>query len=154
MEGLLVDQIEKPSACMESDCVPLLHGPADDALPAASLPLHAPHTHSDVSNSSAKKTQQLILDGKGCNWHQSPIFAPQDKERKSSDSLPILDFDLLCATIAMQREPLSVDIQRDACEVGVQRMWEGGVLDCFENREIALKTCWFVSHPLCFVGYD
>lgn len=139
MEASVVDKIQNPS-CMESDCSPLLHEPSNDGSPAASLPLHVPHAPPDVCDSSANKTQHLILDGKGCNWHQSPIFAPQDKDRKSVDSLPILDFDLLCATIAMQREPLSVDIQRDACEVGVQRMWEGGVFDCFENREIALQT--------------
>lgn len=93
---------------------------------------------------SDKKVQRVIIDGKGRNWHQSPILALQpheDKERKSMDSLPILDFDLLCATVAMQSEPLSLEVQRDAGEVGgVQRMWEGGVLDCFDNTEIALQT--------------
>ncbi|KAI5054955.1 hypothetical protein GOP47_0030445 [Adiantum capillus-veneris] len=128
------EQIERPS--LSSECSPLL---SEQFSNASSLP---PPQHDDPAacDSSAKKVQQLILDGKGSNWHQSPIFAPQDKERKPEDALPIMDFDLLCATIAMQREPLSVDVQRDACEVGVQRMWEGGVLDCFEDKEIALRT--------------
>ena len=57
--------------------------------------------------SSTQKVKQLIIDANGSNWHQSPIFAVQDKEQKPMENLPILDFDLLCATIAMQREPVS-----------------------------------------------
>jgi hypothetical protein len=96
--------------------------------------------------SSTQKMKPLVIDANGSNWHQSPIFAIQDREQKPMEDLPILDFDLLCATIAMQREPVlsQLDIQRDSCEVGVQRMWEGGVLDCLENKEIALRTLWFV----------
>ncbi|MCO5589249.1 hypothetical protein L7F22_043215 [Adiantum nelumboides] len=118
---------------LSSECSPLLSSDELSLLPRQ-------HEDSAACDSSAKKVQHLILDGKGSNWHQSPIFAVQDKERNPEDNLPILDFDLLCATIAMQREPLSVDVQRDACEVGVQRMWEGGVLDCLEDKEIALRT--------------
>ena len=106
--------------------------------------------------SSTQKVKQLIIDANGSNWHQSPIFAVQDKERNSMENLPILDFDLLCATIAMQREPISsLDIQRDTCEVGVQRMWEGGVLDCLDNKEIALRTFWFVLFVVVelFISY-
>eukprot|EP00250_Pteridium_aquilinum_P006079 c16064_g1_i1 orf=555-1505(+) len=138
MEVSHIDEIERPSNAA-SECLPLLHEPSTNILSSSPLP-HVPSEDVSVCNSSSKRVQHLILDGKGSNWHQSPIFAPQDKDGKSVDSLPVLDFDLLCASIAMQREPLSVDIQRDACEVGVQRMWEGGVLDCFESREIALQT--------------
>lgn len=124
---------ERPS--VTSECSPLL---SEHNAGASSTP---PPQHDETTcDTSAKKVQHLIIDGKGSNWHQSPIFAPQEREREPEDSLPILDFDLLCATIAMQREPLSVEVQRDACEVGVQRMWEGGVLDCFEDKEIALRT--------------
>lgn len=144
MEDLHVDQPVTPP------CEVSIESLNDDTACASSVNLgvgillphdnHEPLNGDPACGSSAKKVQHMIIDGKGSNWHQSPIFAPHDKERKSLDSLPILDFDLLCATIAMQREPLSLDIQRDSCEVGVQRMWEGGVLDCFDNKEIALQT--------------
>ncbi|MQL91504.1 hypothetical protein Taro_024116 [Colocasia esculenta] len=67
----------------------------------------------------------------------------------------VLDFDMLCATVAMQTQGFSVEKrgkggmvaveeeEEEAGEVGgVQRMWEGGVLDCFQDHRIAIEaTC-------------
>lgn len=66
----------------------------------------------------------------------------------------VLDFDMLCATVALQTQGFSVDkrgsggVGEDedelAAEVGgVQRMWEGGVLDCLQDRQIAIETSWY-----------
>lgn len=126
-----VSQCEQHKRSFETTCIPPVQLPEpihDDAESAAS---------------AERQAQRLIIDGKGSNWHQSPILAlqsTQEKERKSLDTLPILDFDLLCARVAMQSEPLSLEIQRDGAEVGVQRMWEGGVLDCLDDTDIAVQT--------------
>ncbi|KAH7280247.1 hypothetical protein KP509_37G057700 [Ceratopteris richardii] len=129
-----LEQEERPSTT--SECSPLLSdNPTDDA---SNAPLQS--NGSSASDAPVKKTHRLIIDGIRSNWHQSPIFAPQDKETRLENGVSILDFDFLCASVAMQRDPLSVDAQRDAYEAGVQRMWEGGVLDCFEDKEIALQT--------------
>ncbi|CAA6675022.1 unnamed protein product [Spirodela intermedia] len=63
----------------------------------------------------------------------------------------VLDFDLLCATVALQTQGFSVDkrgsgdVGEDEDELaveveGVQRMWEGGVFDCLQDRQIAIET--------------
>ncbi|KAH7280248.1 hypothetical protein KP509_37G057700 [Ceratopteris richardii] len=135
-----LEQEERPSTT--SECSPLLSdNPTDDA---SNAPLQS--NGSSASDAPVKKTHRLIIDGIRSNWHQSPIFAPQDKETRLENGVSILDFDFLCASVAMQRDPLSVDAQRDAYEAGVQRMWEGGVLDCFEDKEIALQTLLSVIH--------
>ncbi|XP_074583524.1 uncharacterized protein LOC141839630 [Curcuma longa] len=68
----------------------------------------------------------------------------------------VLDFDILCATVALQTRGLSVEKRRREEEeeegeeagdeeigaelAGVQRMWEGDIVDCFDDRRIAIET--------------
>eukprot|EP00249_Psilotum_nudum_P016419 c25816_g1_i2 orf=214-993(+) len=92
----------------------------------------------------------FVIDGLGRSWHQSPVVMlppasqqQQERGRKSSDRLPIVDFDVLCATVARQSEALAVELDQTLAEEtagGVQRMWEGGVLACFDESEIVLQT--------------
>ncbi|KAG6512041.1 hypothetical protein ZIOFF_030132 [Zingiber officinale] len=65
----------------------------------------------------------------------------------------VLDFDILCATVALQTRGLSAEKRRLEEEgeeagdeeigaelAGVQRMWEGDIVDCFDDRRIAIET--------------
>eukprot|EP00262_Sarcandra_glabra_P015112 TRINITY_DN4589_c2_g1_i1.p1 TRINITY_DN4589_c2_g1~~TRINITY_DN4589_c2_g1_i1.p1 ORF type:complete len:276 (+),score=42.95 TRINITY_DN4589_c2_g1_i1:159-986(+) len=72
----------------------------------------------------------------------------EEAEERFLEGVAVLDFDMLCATVALQTQGFSVEKRGKAEEVdedggeigGVQRMWEGEVLDCFEDRRIALET--------------
>ncbi|KAF8411273.1 hypothetical protein HHK36_003820 [Tetracentron sinense] len=65
-------------------------------------------------------------------------------EENFMESMTVLDFDMLCSMIALQTEGKWRKLEQadeDGREIGgVQRMWEGEVLDCFEDRRIALET--------------
>ncbi|XP_008775767.2 uncharacterized protein LOC103696045 [Phoenix dactylifera] len=67
------------------------------------------------------------------------------------EGLAVLDFDMLCATVALQTQGFSVEKRRMGMLEeeeeeeggdfdGLQRMWEGHVLDCFEDRRIAIES--------------
>eukprot|EP01018_Ginkgo_biloba_P006918 Gb_31922 [translate_table: standard] len=76
-------------------------------------------------------------DGKPSLGNQEPVL------ESSGEGMAVLDFDVLCATVAMQSEGLSFEIRSLSGREsggGVQRMWEGGLLDCLDNREISLRT--------------
>lgn len=72
------------------------------------------------------------------------------------EGVAVLDFDMLCATVALQTQggyslsKLAAADHDDGVAsgefVGVQRMWEGDVCDCFDDRRIALQTFWYVVH--------
>ncbi|KAL5972944.1 hypothetical protein ACLOJK_039751 [Asimina triloba] len=71
----------------------------------------------------------------------------QEQEERLLEDVVVLDFDMLCATVAMQTQGFSVGNggkvgggEEEGEFGGVQRMWEGEVLDCFEDRRIALET--------------
>lgn len=77
--------------------------------------------------------------------------AGQEREENFLEGVAVLDFDMLCATVALQTqgylvgkvgkvEGLNGEEEEEGEFGGVQRMWEGGVLDCFEDRSIALET--------------
>ncbi|ONK74661.1 uncharacterized protein A4U43_C03F8830 [Asparagus officinalis] len=56
-----------------------------------------------------------------------------------------IDFDMLWHPVALQTQGISTNkgVREDAFELdfgGVQRMWEGRVLDCFEDRRIAIES--------------
>ncbi|XP_042520815.1 protein PLANT CADMIUM RESISTANCE 8 [Macadamia integrifolia] len=79
---------------------------------------------------------------------EKPINGVEEKEEDTFiEGMTVLDFDMLCSTVALQTqgfskekwEKLGEDI--DGTEIGgVQRMWEGEVLDCFVDRRIAIET--------------
>jgi hypothetical protein len=70
------------------------------------------------------------------------------------EGMQVLDFDILCATVAMQSEHLSFEFQRLSdreADGGVHRMWEGDLMDCCDDRNIFLRTTLYVSWP-CFLS--
>ncbi|KAL5731136.1 hypothetical protein ACHQM5_003894 [Ranunculus cassubicifolius] len=80
---------------------------------------------------------------------KSAINGEEEEEEKLMEGMSVLDFEMLCASVALQAEKgLSCkenweNLDDDGGDIGgggVQRMWEGDVLDCFEHRGIALQT--------------
>uniref|UniRef100_A0A5B7AR90 PLAC8 family protein n=1 Tax=Davidia involucrata TaxID=16924 RepID=A0A5B7AR90_DAVIN len=73
--------------------------------------------------------------------------AGEEEEEKFLEGVAVLDFDMLCSTVAMQTQgkwrKLDNHEYEDGGEFGgVLRMWEGELLDCFEDRRVALEsTC-------------
>ncbi|XP_070678958.1 protein PLANT CADMIUM RESISTANCE 10-like isoform X3 [Malus domestica] len=75
----------------------------------------------------------------------------EEKERLLEGSgMAVVDFDLLCSTVALQTQgKLAAKLQSfprgeedgDAGDLGgVFRMWEGEVLECFDDRRVALES--------------
>ncbi|KAL4201854.1 hypothetical protein AMTRI_Chr02g260810 [Amborella trichopoda] len=69
----------------------------------------------------------------------------EEEDDKFLEGMAVLDFDMLCATVALQSQGLYSEKGRDlkgagGGGVGLQRMWEGQVFDCFEDRRIAIET--------------
>ncbi|XP_043690178.1 protein PLANT CADMIUM RESISTANCE 8-like [Telopea speciosissima] len=81
---------------------------------------------------------------------EKPINGVEEKgEDTFMEGVTVLDFDMLCATVALQTQEFSKEkwdkleenIHGNGMEIGgVQRMWEGEVLDCFVDRRIAIET--------------
>ncbi|XP_059623623.1 uncharacterized protein LOC132266674 isoform X2 [Cornus florida] len=75
----------------------------------------------------------------------------EDEEAaKLLEGVAVLDFDVLCSTVAMQTQGKAIKLNsNDEYEEGggefgggVLRMWEGELLHCFEDHRIALQsTC-------------
>lgn len=68
-------------------------------------------------------------------------------EGKLEEGMAMLDFDMLCSTVAMQTQgkwtKLELDEDFEAGEFGgVLRMWEGEVLDCLDDRRVAMEAAW------------
>ncbi|KAL6206989.1 PREDICTED: uncharacterized protein LOC101311253 [Fragaria vesca subsp. vesca] len=76
--------------------------------------------------------------------------AAEETERLVDDGgMAVLDFDMLCSTVALQTQGKSAakfqsfdgGDEAEAAELGgVFRMWEGELLDCFEDRRVALES--------------
>ncbi|XP_058090794.1 protein PLANT CADMIUM RESISTANCE 8 isoform X1 [Magnolia sinica] len=71
----------------------------------------------------------------------------EEGEETILEGMAVLDFDMLCATVAMQTQGIlagkggKMEGEEEGGEFGgVQRMWEGEVLDCFDDRRIVLET--------------
>ncbi|CAH2042905.1 unnamed protein product, partial [Thlaspi arvense] len=70
------------------------------------------------------------------------------EEERFLGGVTVLDFDMLCSTVAMQTEGKYRKLQvhdegeggQDKEFGGILRMWEGELLDCFEDRRIALES--------------
>ncbi|XP_020589894.1 uncharacterized protein LOC110031159 [Phalaenopsis equestris] len=74
------------------------------------------------------------------------------------EEVAVLDFDMLCAAVALQTQGVKVErrIEKEEEENrgddelgGVQRMWEGDVLGCLEDQRIAMEA---VCCPCCRFG--
>ncbi|KAI3716924.1 hypothetical protein L1987_68158 [Smallanthus sonchifolius] len=75
--------------------------------------------------------------------------AAKDEERLI-ERVAVLDFDMLCSTVAMKTNEgkwnkLEEIYDEDGGELGggVFRMWEGDVLDCFDDRRLVLQSSFF-----------
>ncbi|KAF8414017.1 hypothetical protein HHK36_002016 [Tetracentron sinense] len=70
----------------------------------------------------------------------------EDGEETFMEGIAVLDFDMLCSTVALQTQGKWGNLEQtdeNGAEIGgVQRMWEGDVLHCFEDRRIALETAF------------
>lgn len=72
------------------------------------------------------------------------------EEEELIEGMAVLDFDMLCSTVALQTQGKwtrleSVDAgddEKGGDLGGVLRMWEGEVLDCCEDRRIAIESAW------------
>lgn len=63
------------------------------------------------------------------------------------EGISVLDFDLLCSTVALQtqgkwRKLESSDGEDDEYGGGVLRLWEGDVMDCLEDRRLCIESAW------------
>jgi len=60
----------------------------------------------------------------------------------------VVDFDMLCSTVALQTHGKwgklgSIGDEEEGADFGgVLRMWEGELLDFFDDRRIALESTW------------
>ncbi|GAB4826830.1 hypothetical protein Ancab_033709 [Ancistrocladus abbreviatus] len=67
-----------------------------------------------------------------------------EEEERLLGGMAVLDFDMLCSTVAMQSQGKWRLVENDGGEGvdfgGVFRMWEGEVLDCFEDRRVAIES--------------
>lgn len=82
-----------------------------------------------------------------------------EEEEKFLEGVTLLDFDMLCSTVAMQTQGkwTKLETTQDASTTaadfgGVFRMWEGELLDCFEDRRIAIESAWLDS-LICLLFY-
>ncbi|THG14933.1 hypothetical protein TEA_015397 [Camellia sinensis var. sinensis] len=75
----------------------------------------------------------------------------EEEEQKFLEGVTVLDFDMLCSTVASQTQgkwrnldTLHHDESQDGVVGaefgGVLRMWEGEVVNCFDDRRIALQS--------------
>ncbi|XP_038883663.1 protein PLANT CADMIUM RESISTANCE 11 [Benincasa hispida] len=75
-----------------------------------------------------------------------------DEEEKLLDGVTLLDFDMLCSTVAMQTQGkwAKLETTEDAATGpefgGVFRMWEGELLDCYDDRRIAIESACCPCH--------
>ncbi|KAK4271406.1 hypothetical protein QN277_020106 [Acacia crassicarpa] len=87
-----------------------------------------------------KQTARVVEEEKG---------GGSEEEERLLEGVAVLDFDMLCSTVALQTNDGKwgklggVGDEEEATEFGgVFRMWEGELLDCCEDRRIALEsTC-------------
>ena len=75
--------------------------------------------------------------------------AKEEEEKEGLlGGMAVLDFDLLCSTVALQTQgkwrklETAGDVEDGGESGGVLRMWEGELLDCFDDRRIALESVW------------
>ncbi|KAF3451592.1 hypothetical protein FNV43_RR07687 [Rhamnella rubrinervis] len=76
--------------------------------------------------------------------------ADEEEKERFLEGMSVLDFDLLCSTVALQTQGKWSKVESvEGGDVvggeggdfgGVLRMWEGELLDCFDDRRIALES--------------
>ncbi|KAI4296591.1 hypothetical protein L6164_036540 [Bauhinia variegata] len=71
--------------------------------------------------------------------------AKDGEEEGLLEGMALLDFDMLCSTVALQTQGKwrKLGDEEEGGEFGgVLRMWEGELLDCFDDRRVALESAW------------
>lgn len=70
------------------------------------------------------------------------------EEEKLLQGVTVLDFDVLCSTVAQGGKWKKVaDGEEDDHVVelgGVFRMWEGDLLDLLDDRRVAAQSAWYI----------
>ncbi|GAB4831080.1 hypothetical protein Ancab_005090 [Ancistrocladus abbreviatus] len=69
----------------------------------------------------------------------------EEEEERLLGGMAVLDFDMLCSTVAMQTQGKWRLVENDSGQEGVEiggvfRMWEGEILDCFDDRRVAAES--------------
>ncbi|PKA47928.1 Protein plant cadmium resistance 8 [Apostasia shenzhenica] len=74
----------------------------------------------------------------------------EETDENMMERMAVLDFDMLCAAVALQTQGMKTENRREKEEAdeepregelgGVQRMWEGDVIGCLEDRRIAIEA--------------
>lgn len=78
------------------------------------------------------------------------VVVEEEEKERLIEKVAVLDFDVLCSTVAMKTnqgkwnklDEVYDDDDEDGGELGsgVFRMWEGDVLDCFDDRRLVLQS--------------
>lgn len=87
--------------------------------------------------------------------------AEEEEKERFLEGMSVLDFDMLCSSVALQTQGKWSKLENvEGGDVvggeggdfgGVLRMWEGELLDCFDDRRIALESAWSVLSLLAFL---
>lgn len=79
--------------------------------------------------------------------------AEEEENELLLEGMAVSDFDILCSTVALQTQQgkwgkldrIGEDEGGDSGGFGgIFRMWEGELLNVFDDRRIALESAWFV----------
>ncbi|KAJ8423284.1 hypothetical protein Cgig2_007796 [Carnegiea gigantea] len=71
------------------------------------------------------------------------MVGEKEEEERLIEGVAVLDFDVLCSTVASQSQGkwrLLENEEEGEVGGGVLRMWEGEVLDCFDDHRIAIES--------------
>lgn len=81
------------------------------------------------------------------------VVEESEEKERLIEGVTVVDFDMLCSAVAMKTNQgkwikLEEDYEEDGGELGggVLRMWEGDLLDCFDDRRLLLQSSlcpWF-----------
>ena len=74
--------------------------------------------------------------------------AEEEEDERLLQGVTVMDFDVLCSTVAQgnwRKLQDDDDVDGGGEFGGVLRMWEGEVLDFFDDRRVALQSAWYVS---------
>lgn len=86
----------------------------------------------------------------------------EEERERLMEGMAVLDFDMLCSTVALQTQgkwtKLQTEQQQETHDAGggtgdfggVFRLWEGELLDCFDDRRIAIQSLWYFNFPFLF----
>ncbi|XP_007025854.2 PREDICTED: uncharacterized protein LOC18596987 [Theobroma cacao] len=96
-----------------------------------------------------EKQEKVVVNGKGEGGGGGGGEEEEEEEERLLEGMAVLDFDMLCSTVALQTQGKWRKLERaeDCLEQGngdlggVLRMWEGEVvLDFFDDRRVALES--------------